>query len=466
MPKLDPQHPWGTSDGEFACRPIFSRLPAQNYGYRTEETEELAQDPSNWLTTFPDEILCGLKTKFFNFYRDYLDCQTAKPEVLDWLAQLHGLTGEHWDPAWQETFKREMICHAIAIWERKGTEELMDWLIQSYGITTCTTPKDLWECENFIAGESRLDWPIKGSALESFIRVPLGNLNPKSPEWRLLARWIRLYMPAWSISIICYCYFYANHSRAGDGVFDHVLEQCQGLVPAAGENHVETFYLANSELAQNAPIAYFAGLLEYLAQILGLTGYVTEVEALRAGVSQVPATVLDVGNYPENPGLFWRVDPNDELYEDYGQTWRDRERLVQLYRPYQAQWEVNIVCHSYFRADISAPGHPVFDPVFEATIDAARAFYVGNEALVESDPIAYFASLIEELLTLLSLTATVENLGDRIQVIFELANGTEDAIAQTRRLIELYQPYFSDLILSVGYSDFYAGISRIPHYMP
>ena len=91
---------------------------------------------------------------------------------------------------------------------------------------------------------------------------------------------------------------------------------------------------------------------------------------------------------------------------------------------------------------------------------------MGNEALVESNPIAYFASLIEELLTVLSLIATVENLGDRIQVIFDLVNGTEDAIAQTRRLIELYQPYFSDLILSVGYSDFYAGISQVPHYMP
>lgn len=462
MAKLDPQHPWGTSDGEFACRPIFSRLPAFNYGYRTEETEESAQDPSNWVTDFPDRILCGLKTQLFDFYRDYLDCQTAKPEVLDWLSQLYGFTGEHWDPAWSETFKREMLCNAIDIWEGKGTEELFNWLIETYEIITCTAPKDLWECENFIAGESRLDWPIKGNPLESFIRLPLFQYSPESYEWKLLIRWVRLYMPVWAITIICYCYFYADHSRAGDGVFDHVLEQCQGLVPH-DINHVENFYLANSGLAESDPISYFAALLSYLATVLSLSGYITPVDGFYAGITAIPSTVLAVGNYPENSHLFWRIDPDDEIYEDYQQPWRDRERLVQLYRPYQEIWEVNVVCQDYFYTGISAPGHPVFDPVFEATREAAIAYLVGRESLAESDPLAYFAGLLEELLPLIGLIATVANLGDRVQVTFSLKNETQEAIAQVRRLFELYQPYPNDLYLAVGHDYFYVGISQLPH---
>ncbi|HEY9835495.1 MAG TPA: phage tail protein [Vampirovibrionales bacterium] len=461
MAKLESDHPWGWPEKGIACRPIFSRLPAENYGYRTDETEESSQDPSNWISSFYDELLCGLKFDLNNFYHDYLDCQTAKAEVLDWAAQLYGFTGEHWDPTWEETFKRQLLCHAFEIWQGKGTEELFDWLLETYGIITCTDPKKIWQCENFTAGESRLDWPIKGNPLEAFIRVPLGQYTAKSSEWKLILRWIRLYMPIWAITVLCFCYFYAGHSRAGDGVFDHVLERSQGLVPL-GENLVESFYFAHSDLAQESPLEYFVRLLRYLSANLGLANDVQQIGPFVTSATTIPALALNMEDWGENPGVFMRVDPAIELYQDYAQTWRDRERLVQLYRPYQGQWEINVVCHDFFRAGVSAPGHPVFDSVFLATIDAAKVFYQGREQQAQDDPWGYLGALLIELIAVLEMDAVVVLLNEIPKIEFALGNGTWEAITQARSLFELYQPYHTDSLIAVGYDAFYVGFSQLP----
>lgn len=482
MSTLDPERPWGDSTGAIACRPIFSRLPHDNYGYRTDETEAASQDPSNWITGFYDELLCGLKYSLENFYRDYLDCHTAKPEHLDWLAQLHGFTGEYWEPAWPETFKREMLCHAHQTWQGKGTEELFAWLLATYGIATCTDPKKVWQCENFIAGESRLDWPIKGSPIEAFVRLPLGTYSPESYEWKLTALWVEQYMPIWAIVVIGYCYFYSGYSRSGDGVFDHVLERCQGLVPI-GANEVEAFYLANQVLAQDDPLKYFAQLLQHLANFLVLAGQVLCLEPFRAGFTPIPSPLFDPDDLASNPGVFLRVDPTDDLYGDYLQSWRDRERLVQLYRPYQEQWEVSVVCQDYFYAGLSAPSHPVFDPVYLATISAASSYYASNSALATSDPLGYFAGLLQFLLSLLKITATVTNaaslpyllagitplpaptypLSNLVLVQFPNPSPYSDLVA-ARRLVTLYRPFsWLDPALLVGYNRFYAGLSATPH---
>ena len=479
FPRLDPERPWGTSDGAIACRPIFSRLPHDSQGYRSDETEAASQDPSNWITDFYDELLCSLKYSLENYYRDYLDCKTAKEGVLDWLAQLHGFAGEYWDPAWDPAFKREMLCRASDIWQGKGTEELFNWLLSAYGVNTCTDPKKIWRCKDFIAGETRLNWPIKGDHLESFVRLPRGT---HSDIWKAIRLWIEQYMPAWAIIVVCYCYFYAGESRAGDGVFDRVLEKCQGLVPS-GINEVEAFYLANQTLAQDDPLEYFARLLQHLANFLGLPGQVLRLEPFRAGVTRIPAPVFDPDDLAGNPGIFLRVDPADDLYKDYLQTWRDRERLVQLYRPYREQWEVSVVCQDYFYAGLSAPSHPVFDPIYLETIDAAIAYYKANSTLAASDPLGYFAGLLQALLAVLGIAATVANAATLPYffagiaslpaptysfsnlVRIEFSNSAPlSEISKARRLVELYRPFaWLDPMLLVGYDRFYAGLSTTPY---
>jgi hypothetical protein len=114
-------------------------------------------------------------------------------------------------------------------------------------------------------------------------------------------------------------------------------------------------------------------------------------------------------------------------------------------------WEINVVCHDFFRAGVSAPGHPVFDPVFLATREAAIAFYQGKEQQAQDDPWGYFGALLSELIAVLEMDASVVFLDGIPRIEFTLENGTWEAITQARRLFELYQPYFTDPLLAAGY---------------
>lgn len=168
-------------------RPIFLRLP--QYGWQDNEA-------ADWITAAYDAMLMELKGAIENFPVDFIDPDTCRVDALDWLAQLMGYTGEYWDTQWPESTKRELIRNAQQIvWRYKGTLYLMQYLI------------DLFEIEAQIKLQGQ--WEVGITAIGSAIGGPLmlysfsvGNdSNPTysrtSPEWRLLERLRRLYMPCW-----------------------------------------------------------------------------------------------------------------------------------------------------------------------------------------------------------------------------------------------------------------------------
>ena len=170
-------------------RPIFKGLPI--YGWQDSEVVDQ-------ITSAYDQVLMESKEAIANFPQNYIDPDTCRSDALDWLAQLMGYTGEYWDAGWDEAVKRELIREAQKIvWYYKGTQYLLQWLLDLFGLSQYVQIKPLgaWQ-----VGITPIGSAIGGPLL--IYSLSVGNDSTPgyvkgSAQWRLVERLNRLYMPCW-----------------------------------------------------------------------------------------------------------------------------------------------------------------------------------------------------------------------------------------------------------------------------
>lgn len=104
---------------EEISRPLYSRLPGISEGYRSDPAFSQTETPALWLSSGVDEFLSKKKDSVSSFYSDYLDPDNCNPALLDWLAQHVGLTGDLWNPLWDNQIKRALIRNAFGWWDRE-----------------------------------------------------------------------------------------------------------------------------------------------------------------------------------------------------------------------------------------------------------------------------------------------------------------------------------------------------------
>lgn len=109
---------------ERISRPLYSRLPGISEGYRSDPAFSDVETPALWLSSGVDEFLSKKKDSISSFYYDYLDPENCNPALLDWLAQHAGLTGDLWNPLWDNEIKRAMINNAFGWWDRNTSVSL------------------------------------------------------------------------------------------------------------------------------------------------------------------------------------------------------------------------------------------------------------------------------------------------------------------------------------------------------
>ena len=154
-----------------------------------------------------------------NFYRDFLNPDTANEVVLDWLSQFCGYTGEYWDSTWSVSIKRTLIREAYSrVWATKGSRALLEWLIELFNIQA-----SIFIPGEFLANLSAAGDPIGfESGFIYYSRVPIQYARTSS-SWLTLERLNNLYGPIYAKSRVIYDQFYADYSVAGDPIFDQSL---------------------------------------------------------------------------------------------------------------------------------------------------------------------------------------------------------------------------------------------------
>lgn len=202
--------------GAWASRPIYHRLPIAEGKYQVHEDDAELEPVADWLTAPLDANLMDVKALLESFYADYLDPMTAKPDNLDWLAQVVGFTGEYWETSWSVAIKRELIRDSLAfIWQNKGTRALLEYLLGVFGING-----KIYQLGQFLAGRNRAGSALGGENLEYFLLLPLTYLRT-SQEWRLANKINRLYSPVFVDSKVVYSQFHTGFSCAGEPCFDN-----------------------------------------------------------------------------------------------------------------------------------------------------------------------------------------------------------------------------------------------------
>lgn len=200
------QSAWATG------RPIYHRLPQAEQQYQGNEV-------CDWLTQPADDLLISLKVALSNLEQDYINPDTAKSEVLDWLAQYHGFEGDYWDATWPDIIKRQIIKYSWSfIWTHKGQKSLLEWLLSVFGIDALVVAPG--DC---IAGIAIANDIVGGEPLKYFIAMQIpskGGYLRISPEWQLTIKLNRLYMPCYSDSLVCYKKAIAGLAVAGDPLLD------------------------------------------------------------------------------------------------------------------------------------------------------------------------------------------------------------------------------------------------------
>jgi aminopeptidase-like protein len=196
-------------------RPIYKRLPIAEEKYQVASDDPELDPVADWLTLPVDEYLMAIKEAVDTFYTDYLDPATARAENLDWLAQLCGFTGEYWETSWTQTQKRSLITNAFTfIWESKGTRAVLEYLLLIFDIQG-----KIYLLGEFLAGRNVAGDALGGDSLEYFLLLPLSYLRT-SYQWRLAAKFNRLYGPVYVKSTVCFSQFFCGFSCTGDPVFD------------------------------------------------------------------------------------------------------------------------------------------------------------------------------------------------------------------------------------------------------
>lgn len=167
-------------------RPIFKRLP--QYGWQDNPVADWVVDPC-------DRVLVELQQAILNFPRDFINPDTCRVDVLDWLAQLMGYTEEYWDTNWPVAIKRILIKNAQLIWSYKGTQAELEYLFSLFSLDVRIDVAGAWK-----VGVTAIGSPIGGELLSYSLLI---NSPGKafylrtSNEWRLIERLNRLFMPCW-----------------------------------------------------------------------------------------------------------------------------------------------------------------------------------------------------------------------------------------------------------------------------
>ncbi len=328
-PRADRTAPWGDDSRNIICSPIWSRLPAESQGYREDDGADF-YDVSRMLTAFQDENLCRLKGEVYAFPDNYLNPETARADALDWLAQAVGMIREYWNPEWDEGFKRWMIANSMNLWPERGSGQALELILEAYGTTTCVTPQ-VWLVPDFVAGESQAAAYIRGNPYIFFVRVPLDAYQRDGTDWREIRRFTRLWSPAWVRGVLCYCYFYAGASVAGDGIFDPVFELTDPvLIEWRSQNPVIN--------ERNAIVFDYAHALKVGLDTISLPATTTPYYLFAAGDS-IPASL--------GPDRVHVVV--DDSVEFRGPLWKEGLQVDNIWKPYP----LAVFGRSQFRAGFS-----------------------------------------------------------------------------------------------------------------
>lgn len=189
----------------YPTRPIFSRLPEA--GYQDSSTVD-------HLTEWVDTKLSEKAVQMQLLYRDLCDPDSCKPEWLDYLAYLVGLSGKFWDTEWPTQVKRTLIKNSHTIlWSKRGTYEAIKFVLDAHEI----------EHQIWTDGESVLSFRMPkqfGSAkLRFFVRVPL-KYNKQDRVFREAQRTLRNFAPAITKNAVVYDTFRLGFSSYGDPMFN------------------------------------------------------------------------------------------------------------------------------------------------------------------------------------------------------------------------------------------------------
>jgi phage tail P2-like protein len=167
-------------------RPIFLRLP--QYGWQDNQV-------ADWITDPYDRILVELQQAILNFPRDFIDPDTARSDALDWLAMLCGYWPSYWDTEWSDRIKRELIKNHQFLWNYKGTQQELLYLLELFQLDATIEIQGAWR-----VGTTAIGGAIGGELLSYSILVnSVGKAFylRTSVKWRLIERLNRLFMPCW-----------------------------------------------------------------------------------------------------------------------------------------------------------------------------------------------------------------------------------------------------------------------------
>ena len=168
-------------------RPIYTRTPDC---YKADEEGEF--DIADARTRWKDATITEIQTTVGRFAVDYLDPDTAKPEALDWLAQVNGFTGRYWDYSWSVPIKRQLIRDSQwFLWQKRGTPECLNYLFGVFSLDAKTVTVGQWKL-----GVTPLAARLGGNPFDLKVELP-PRYTPVTPEYTLINRLIRLYAPAW-----------------------------------------------------------------------------------------------------------------------------------------------------------------------------------------------------------------------------------------------------------------------------
>lgn len=183
----------------------MSRLP--DSGYRDNPT---AQALVSWV----DESLAAKAAQMQNLYKDLCDPATCRPEFLEYLAYLVGLSGAYWDIQWDTEVKRTLIKNAHSkLWRLRGTFHVIAFVLDTHRIRHL-----LWT-----DGESVLSFRMPktfGSAkLRFYLRLPI-DYHRNGLEFREAQRTLRNYAPAIVEHKAVYEQFFCGFSKLGEPMFN------------------------------------------------------------------------------------------------------------------------------------------------------------------------------------------------------------------------------------------------------
>lgn len=169
-------------DKERIARPIYSRLPGISESYRSDPAFSDKETPSQWITSGADDFLSKKKDSIATFYQNYLNPETCSAQVLDWLAQHVGLTGELWNTEWDRKIKEAMIRNAFGWWDREIEDGLGNLTPKGEALNkfpftnqewTESLPSTSWSLDS-LSWDDDLSW---GGETDNLLKIKLDEIE-------------------------------------------------------------------------------------------------------------------------------------------------------------------------------------------------------------------------------------------------------------------------------------------------